>query len=106
MPQYNIIAGTTTAIQFQLLSGGAPIVLTGYTVTLLLTNKLGVTVATPGTVTVTDAPNGKVQLAPTDATIFIAANSPYSARWKLVDGSAKISYVPSGPRDVWNIVEA
>jgi hypothetical protein len=106
MAHYTVIAGTTSALQFQLLEAGAAINLTSITVTLLLSDKNGTTVSSPGTVSVTDATTGKVQLAPTDANVFVATNGPYTARWKLVDASSKISYVPSGPRDVWEIIEA
>ena len=106
MAHYTIIAGTTAALKFQLLDAGAPINLTTITVALLLTNHLGVTVASPGVVSITDATAGKIQLAPTDINVFVPANGPYTARWKLTDGSGKISYLPSGPRDVWEIIEA
>lgn len=101
---YSIVAGTTANVIFQLLEAGSPIDLTGATVTLLLSDKTGTTVTSPGTVSIVDETTGKVQLAPTDANVFVAANGPYLARWKVVDSGAKIFYVPSGPRDVWNIV--
>lgn len=104
MAGYNIVAGTTAALRFQLLEAGTPIDLTGSTVTLLLSDKNGVTIASPGTVTVTDDNNGKVQLAPTDDTVFVASNGPYLARWKVLDSGGKYSFVPSGPRDIWNIL--
>jgi hypothetical protein len=106
MAHYTIIAGTTAAIQFQLLEAGSPIDLTSCTVALLLSDKTGTTVSSPGTVTVTDATNGKVQLAPTDANVFNASNGPYLARWRITDASSKISYVPSGSRDVWELITA
>lgn len=104
MSHTTIVAGTTAAIRFQLLEAGAPIDLTGATVTLLLSDKTGTTVTSPGTVSVTTATEGKVQLAPTDVNVFVAANGPYLARWKVVDAGGKIYYVPSGQRDVWEII--
>lgn len=106
MAHYTIVAGTTTAIRFQLLEAGSPINLLGCTVALLLSDRTGTTVASPGTITITDSDNGKVELAPTDANVFVSANSPYTARWKITDASTKISYVPTGPRDVWEIIGA
>lgn len=103
---YQLIQGTTAAIQFQLLEAGSPIDLTGCTVTLLLSDKTGTTISSPGTVTVNTAAEGKVQLAPASITTFDSTISPYTARWKIVDGSGKIYYVPTGPRDVWNITGA
>lgn len=104
MSHYSLVAGTTTPIRFQLLEAGSPIDLSGSTVTLLLSDKAGVNISNPGTVTVTDAINGKIALAPTDINVFTAANGPYLARWKIVDSSSKISFVPTGPRDIWGIV--
>lgn len=101
---YDIVETTTHAIKFQLLEDLVPIDVTGCTVTLLLTDRTGTTVASPGTVTVTDATIGIVQLAPTDATVFIATAGPYYARWKILDGSSKVSFVPTSNKDVWNIV--
>lgn len=106
MAHYQIIAGTTAALRFQLLESGSPIDLTDVDVTLLLSDKTGSAVSSPGTVSVTDETEGRLQLAPTNAAVFVAANGPYTARWKLTDATGKISYVPTGPRDVWEIIEA
>jgi hypothetical protein len=106
MAHYVIVAGTTAPLRFQLLESGAPINLTNIDVELLLSDRNGTTISSPGTVTVTDAENGKVELSPTGVNVFVSSNSPYTARWKLTDLSSKISYVPTGPRDVWEIVGA
>lgn len=106
MATYRIIAGTTAALRFQLLEAGAPINLTGATVTVLLSDRTGTAVASPGSVSVDDALNGKVSFTPTDANVFNAALSPYSIRWKVVDGSSAIYYVPTGPRDLLDIAGA
>lgn len=104
MAIYNIVEGTTDSVNFQLLDNGAPIDLTGFTVTLLLENRNGNPVPSPGTVSVTLASQGKVKLAPTNVNVFEADNGPYYARWKLVDSLGKIGYVPNLNRDVWQIV--
>lgn len=106
MAQYQIVAGTTSALRFQLLEAGAPIDLLNVDVELLLSDRTGTAVTSPGTVTIIDEDDGKVQLMPTDANVFVSALSPYTARWKLTDLSNKVSYVPSGSRDVWEIVGA
>lgn len=106
MANFVIVAGTTADLNFQLLDAGSPINLLGTTVTLLLSDRTGTTVASPGTVSVVDSTTGKVKLAPTDVNVFVSANGPYTARWKLTDGTGKISYVPTGPRDIWSIVGA
>ena len=104
MSIYNIVEGTTGTLQFQLLENGVAISLSGLTVSLLLEDRTGTAVSSPGTVTVIDSASGKVQLAPTGTSVFVAANGPYYARWKLVNGAGSISYVPSANRDIWNIV--
>jgi hypothetical protein len=106
MATYNIVAGTTSTLRFQLLEAGAPINLLGCTVTLLLSDRNGTTIVSPGTVSITDSDEGKIQLVPTSASVFVSANSPYTARWQIVDAATKISYVPTGPRDIWEIVGA
>lgn len=99
-----IVAGTTTALEFQLLEGGSAINLTGITVELLLTDKDGTSVTTTGDVSVTGASTGTVTYTP-DSADLDATKSPYKARWKLTDGSGNISYVPTGLRDEWSIVK-
>lgn len=100
------VAGTTEPLTFQLLENGVPLALTGYTVTLLLSDRTGAVVLTSGLVAVTSAANGLVTFTPAALTVT-AALSPYSARWVLTeDANSKVSYVPSGPRDVWNVVGA
>jgi hypothetical protein len=101
---YTIVAGTTSVLRFQLLEAGSPINLLACTVELLLSDRLGNTIASPGTVSITDSDEGKVQLAPIDTSVFNATISPYTARWKVTDASGKISYVPTGPRDIWEVV--
>lgn len=104
MANYDIVEGTTSDLQFQLLESGSAIDLTGITVTLLLSDRGGAAVSNPGTVSITDATNGKVKLVPTGTSVFNSANGPYYARWKLTDGLNKISYCPTGNlRDVWHI---
>lgn len=101
---YDIVEGTTNVLQFQLIENGTAIPLTNITVSLLLEDRTGTAVPSPGTVTITDITNGKVQFAPTSTAVFVASNAPYYARWKLVDNSGLISYVPTSNRDVFNIV--
>lgn len=104
MAMYDIVEGTTNVLQFQLIENGTAIPLTNITVTLLLEDRTGTVVSSPGTVTITDATNGKVQFAPTNAAVFVATLGPYYARWKLTDGSNLIGYVPTSNRDLWNII--
>jgi hypothetical protein len=101
MAQYDIVEGTTSPIEFQLYENGTPLNITGYDLTLLLEDRNGNTV--DGTVSVTDSANGKVRFLPLTIGTFTAANGPYFARWKLIDGVGWISFVPNSNRDVWNI---
>lgn len=101
---FTIVEGMTSALSFQLLERGVPINLTGCTVTLMLTGSDGVDVTTSGDVTVTTAASGLLTYTP-DAADLDAAKSPYKARWKIVDGTGAISFVPTDYRDVWNVVE-
>lgn len=100
---YDIVEGTSNPLQFQLLEDGNPINLGGVTVTLLLEDRVGTAVTSPGAITVTDTSLGKVLLTPTDTTVFVASRGPYFARWKLTIDTI-ISFVPTSNRDVWNIV--
>lgn len=93
--------GVTTPLRFQLLDDGVPIDLSGMTVTLLLQDRLGNVVSTSGMVTVVVATTGRVDFTPSSASFFTVANSPYHARFKLVNSSGGISFVPSGLRDRW-----
>lgn len=101
---YDIVAGTTDVIQFQLIENGEAINLTSITVALLLEDWTGTAVSSPGTISVIDALNGKIQLAPTNSSVFVASAGPYYARWSLTASGGLVSYVPSSNRDIWNIV--
>lgn len=100
-----IIEGTTTALEFQLLENGSAINLTGATVELILTDKDGTAVTTTSDITVTSATTGTVTYSP-DAADLDSSKSPYRARWKITDSGGTISYVPTGHRDEWSVIEA
>lgn len=90
----DIAEGWTSPLDFQLLVDGAPLNLTGLTVTAILTHRAG-TVDTAGDVTVTDAAQGKVAYTP-DPTDLTAAAGSYRLRFKVVDGAGAIVYFPPG----------
>lgn len=104
MATYEIVESTTDVLQFQLVENGTPINLGSLTVSLLLEDRTGTAIASPGTVTVIDSTNGKVQLTPTNSSVFVAANGPYFARWVLMTAGGANSYVPTTARDMWSIV--
>lgn len=103
-PIIEIIEGWTDPIEFQLTEGGQAIPLSGVTVTLLLRDRTGTTVPTTSMVTVVDEDDGTVLLTPSNANMFVAANGPYYARWKLTGAGIVVSYAPTGVRDIWYIV--
>jgi len=90
----DITEGWTDPIPFQLLVDGTGLNLAGLTITLTLTHRQG-TVDTAGDVTVTDASTGKVAYTP-DPADLTAAQSPYRARFKVVDGGGAVVYFPPG----------
>lgn len=96
-----ITEGTTTPLRFQLLDDGVPIDLSGMTVTLLLQDRLGNVVSTAGMITVITATSGLVDFTPSSAVFFTVANSPYHARFKLVNSTGGISFVPNALRQRW-----
>ena len=100
MAEYHITEGTTKRQDFILKADGVAVNLTGQTVTLLLKDRDGTTIDTTGDVTVPDAANGKVGYKP-DTADLTAAKSPYSAKWKVADGTGDVDFHPSGEPDVW-----
>lgn len=99
-----ISQGVTVPLRFQLLDNGSPIDLSGMTVTLLLSDRLGNNVSTVGMVTVTSAAAGQVDFTPSSVSFFTVANGPYFAKFKLVNSTSGVSYVPEGLRDKWTVV--
>jgi hypothetical protein len=102
MTDIKVVEGWTAALDFQLMADGVAQNLTGMTVTLELRDRAGLVINTTGNVSVVDAPTGKVRYS-ADSGDLVAANGPYRARWKVVDGASKVSYFPSGEHDVWKI---
>lgn len=97
-----LVEGQTGPVDKQLKVDGVALDLTDYTVTLVLKNRLSTTIDTAGKVSTFDAPNGKVRFNPAAADL-VAANSPYAAHWKVVDGVGKIHFFPSGDPEEWTI---
>lgn len=97
------VEGVTTALRFQLLDDGVPIDLSGMTVTLLLQDRLGTVVSTTAMVSVASASAGLVDFTPSTIGFFTVANSPYHARFKLVNSGGGIAFVPNGIRDRWTV---
>jgi hypothetical protein len=99
-----IVEGTTSPLIFQLLEQGLIVGdLTGVTVTLLLTDRLGAAVSTAGKTATVSAADSTVSYTP-GASDINGNLSPYRARWKLTDAQGHVSYVPNDSRDVWTVV--
>ncbi|HHT9120343.1 MAG TPA: BppU family phage baseplate upper protein [Candidatus Hypogeohydataceae bacterium YC41] len=87
-----IRATSQAPIDFQLLDGGNPIDLTGFTVELRLSDNTGATKSfnttdSPAKLAVVDAVNGKLRLFP-DTPDFASATIYYGFFW-IIDGSGK-----------------
>jgi len=101
-----IVEGTTAAQKFQLLEAGAPLDLSGLTVTLSLKDRTGTAVSTSNMVNVTDAVNGIVTFTPANSNTLSAASGPYYARWIVTTSGGAVSYCPTDLADIWNILAA
>jgi BppU N-terminal domain len=101
MSRVYVVEGQTEAIDVQLLADSRPVDLTGATPTLVLRDKTGALVDTSiGTITVLDAPTGKIRYSP-PASLFDATKSPYVARWRVVDPATQIGFWPTREADQW-----
>lgn len=94
-----IVQGWTEPITAQLLADGEPVDLTGCTVVFVLYDKAGVAVSLSGTASIVTAASGDVKFSPAVGDL-LAASTPHKARWKVTDGSGKISYFPNGEAEV------
>lgn len=95
-----IVEGWTGNVDAQLKADGLAVDLTGMTLALILRDEDGTVVTTTG-VTVSSSTSGKVTYAPGSSNDLKSSKSPYSAHWKVVDGTGKIVFFPSGKADVW-----
>ena len=99
MPQ-DFVEGWTEPINYQLLADGVAQNLTGMTVALVGYQNAGKLFPFGGSVSVTDAVNGKVVFTPAAADL-VAKGSPYNIRWKVTDSLGKIAYFPNQSPEVW-----
>jgi len=90
----DFVEGWTGPLDFQLKGDGTVVDLTGLTVTGVSKDKKRNAVTLTSDVSILDATDGKVRMTP-DTGDFEAENSPYSLRFKVVDGSTGIVFYPS-----------
>ncbi len=101
-----LVEGWTGNVDMRLKADGVAQNLTGSVVTLILRDRNGVEVDTTGDVSVPDAVNGIVRYGP-DSVDLTNVGSPYSARWRVVDGSSKVTFFPSSvDPDAWKVGKA
>ena len=99
-PLTQVVEGWTGALPFRLEADGTPVDLTGLTVSLWMKNCYGTQIhsSTSG-ITVTSSETGVVSFAPTSSQ-FVAANTPYKLRFRVVDTLSKVVYFPNEDEDV------
>ena len=92
---------TQTLDAFTLKANGTALSLTGLTVTMVLKDRNGDAVDTDGDLTPDPDQGtnpGVIRYTP-DAADFVAAKSPYTVRFKVVDGDGAIAFFPNGEAD-------
>ena len=94
------VDGWTLPIEYQLLSCGEPVNLTGGTVTLQAYGVGDVALTMAGTVVVTSSTGGKVEFRPAAADLS-QARGDVLGRFKIVDASSKVSFCPSCEAEQW-----
>ena len=104
---YDITEGITLPLIFRLTytndTGEHVLDTAGLTITYLLTNRAGLPVDTAGDlVALAPSTSGQVQYTP-DAADFVAANGPYTSKFKVVDGNGAIDFYPRGAADICRI---
>ena len=107
---YDVTEGITLPLVFTLkytdTDGEHVLNTAGLTITYLLTNRAGVVVDTAGDlVSLAPSTSGQIQYTP-DAGDFVAANGPYTSKFKVVDGNGSIDFYPRGSADTCRIFKA
>lgn len=101
MTEY-FVDGWTLPIEYQLLSCGDPINLTGATVTLRAYGVNDTLLTLGGSVVVTSSTGGKVEFRACSGDLT-QAQAELRIRFKIVDASTKVSFCPSCEAETWVI---
>ena len=96
----HFVDGWTLPIEYQLLSCGLPVNLTGATVTLQAYGVGDVALTMSGTVVVTSSTGGIVEFRPAAADLS-QARALIRVRFKVVDSNSKVSFCPSCEAETW-----
>lgn len=89
-----LVAGWSAAVPLTLEADGAPIPLTGLTITAELYDRDGVAVNADSDVETTSAAAGEIDWTP-DAADLTVEGSPYELRFKLTDVDNAALFVPN-----------
>jgi hypothetical protein len=99
----DLIEGWTERIGYQVYADGTAPDLTAATVTLVAWNPRTDSLTMAGSAgLIGDGSTGQVYFDP-DETDLTEARTPIFARFKIVDGSSKVSYFPTGDPLRWDI---
>jgi hypothetical protein len=96
----NLVEGWTERIRQTLLGDNAAVNLTGLTVSLQLYDRNDRLTTPSGAAGIDTAAAGIAYFDPAGGDL-LARLSPYRIRWKVVDGSGKITYFPNDSPDLW-----
>ena len=100
---------TDTLGPFTLRVDGTPLVLTGYTVALVLRDEAGALITHGGTTTVLNQSTypGQVTYKPVAADFTFSPDADrrqsYWIKWKVTDGAGSIAYFPQGEADTISV---
>jgi hypothetical protein len=97
-----IVAGWSGALPFTLKADAVAVDLTGLTVTGVVHDRYGADVLTSGKVSVTGTTSGAVSWTPASSDLS-AQKSPYSVRFKVVDGTSAAVYFANGEPDTLSV---
>ena len=99
MATLEVVEGWTSPLDYTLTADGVAVDLTNCTPLLQLWDAAGALVTLGGTSALITAASGTVRFTPS-STDLLNASSPYTARWKVTDAAAKVSYFPNGSPDL------
>lgn len=102
-PLMSIVEGWTGALPFTLKSDGDPFDLTGLTIQIVLKNRAGTIVKQSSSgITVTGSTSGQLEYQPATSSgdLFVASQTPYRVRFKVIDALTKHVYFPNDEEEL------
>ncbi len=101
MYDLEFVEGWSAPLLFELMDGVVPLPLLGKEVTIVVTGADNLPVDTDRKLTVLDEATGRVQLLPVEGD-FLAANSPYRARFQVSSGYETL-FLPNARPMLWKV---